>query len=161
MDSYTSFCPTAENWAPCQLLMSPPNLIISILREMLMRFVWNLSKTWLYCLIDIYLPVNHPLACHLFSDNKFSIMHRAAMSEKLEKKKKETTNMSRDDNEQACVCDWERDVPQQAPLTLYKLVLSLAHLMAVLCYCMFHQRCRMAGGRDPAFGGAEKGLCLL
>ena len=58
-----------------------------------------------------------------------------------------------------CVCETESgDVPQQAPLTLYKSVLPRAHLMAVLCYCMFHQRRGVAGGRDPAFGGAERGF---
>lgn len=49
-------------------------------------------------------------------------------------------------------------MPQQAPLKLYNPILLLAHLMAVLCYCMFHQRRRVAGGRDPAFGGVERGF---
>lgn len=43
-------------------------------------------------------------------------------------------------------------------LTLYNSVLPLAHLMAVLCCRMFHQQHRVAGGRDPAFGGAERGF---
>lgn len=103
------------------------------------------------------MPVKHPLACHLFSGSKSPTMHPAAMSGAVEL---ENTNTSRDDNEQARMCVTEswmcRNKPP--PLTLYNSVLPLAHLMAVLCYCMFHQRRRVAGGRDPAFGGAERGF---
>lgn len=92
-------------------------------------------------------------------------MHQAAMSGAVEL---ENTNTSKDDNEHARMCVTERagcattspppPPPSPPPSTLYNSVLPLAHLMAVLCYCMFHQRRRVAGGRDPAFGGAERGF---
>lgn len=61
-----------------------------------------------------------------------------------------------------CVCVTESRMCHNKPpshcTTRVFFFLPLTHLMAVLCYCMFHQQRRVAGGRDPAFGGAEKGF---